>query len=101
MKKLIWLFCLFFSISLNCLRAATITVSTGNDSGPGSLRQAILDANRTLDRDTVNFSINQRRPITAPTIHLASALPAITQPIIIDGTTEAAGRVELDGSTAG
>jgi hypothetical protein len=33
-------------------QAATITVINGNDSGPGSLRQALADAN---DGDTINF----------------------------------------------
>ena len=32
--------------------AATITVTNGNDSGPGSLRQALAQAN---DGDTINF----------------------------------------------
>src|SRR5258708_30538568 len=32
--------------------ATTITVTNGNDSGPGSLRQALVDAN---DGDTINF----------------------------------------------
>src|SRR5436190_6666983 len=34
-------------------RAATITVSNGNDSGSGSLRQAIVDAS---PGDTINFA---------------------------------------------
>src|SRR5438132_302937 len=33
-------------------QAATITVINGDDSGPGSLRQALADAN---DGDTINF----------------------------------------------
>ena len=32
--------------------ATTITVTNGNDSGPGSLRQALADAQ---DGDTINF----------------------------------------------
>src|SRR6188472_2984601 len=32
--------------------ATTITVTNGNDSGPGSLRQALAQAN---DGDTINF----------------------------------------------
>jgi len=35
--------------------AATFTVANLNDSGPGSLRQAILDANATAGDDTVAF----------------------------------------------
>ena len=33
-------------------QAATITVTNPNDGGPGSLRQALADAN---DGDTINF----------------------------------------------
>ena len=36
-------------------RAATFTVTNTNDQGPGSLRQAILDANTNSQPDTVNF----------------------------------------------
>lgn len=35
--------------------AATFTVTNTNDSGPGSLRQAILDANATSDADVIQF----------------------------------------------
>ncbi len=35
-------------------QAATITVINTNDSGPGSLRQALVDAN---DGDTIDFAI--------------------------------------------
>lgn len=35
--------------------AATFTVTNTNDGGPGSLRQAILDANATPDADIVQF----------------------------------------------
>jgi hypothetical protein len=34
--------------------AATITVTNTNDSGPGSLRQALVDTN---DGDTINFAV--------------------------------------------
>src|SRR4029077_8073767 len=36
------------------MQAATITVTNTNDSGPGSLRQALADAN---DGDTINFTV--------------------------------------------
>ena len=35
--------------------AATFTVTNTNDSGAGSLRQAILDANTNNENDTINF----------------------------------------------
>lgn len=37
------------------VRATTITVTNTNDSGPGSLRQALADAN---DGDTIEFAVN-------------------------------------------
>jgi hypothetical protein len=43
-------------VCLTCvfpLFAATFTVTNGGDSGPGTLRQAILDANATPGRDTI------------------------------------------------
>ena len=48
--------------------AATFVVTTGNDSGPGSLRQAILDANATLEEDIVTIEPN------VGTVTLRSAL---------------------------
>jgi hypothetical protein len=42
--------------SVQSVHAATITVTTTNDSGAGSLRQALVDAN---DGDTIDY-IDQR-----------------------------------------
>lgn len=66
-------------------RGASFTVTNTNDSGSGSLRQAILDANTSLGTDTITFDI----PGTGPhTIAPLSALPAITDPVIIDGCSQ-------------
>jgi len=35
--------------------AATFNVTTEDDGGPGSLRQAIIDANLTVAADTINL----------------------------------------------
>ncbi len=65
--------------------AATFTVINTNDSGAGSLRQAILDANATMGLDTIAFDI----PGTGVhTISPASNLPSVTSPVIIDGYTQ-------------
>src|SRR5262245_58717544 len=67
----------FFSICGD-LRAATFDVMTLADSGPGSLRQAILDANTTSGDDTITFSV-------AGTITLTTNLPWITDNVAIVG----------------
>ncbi|BDT69843.1 hypothetical protein os1_40350 [Comamonadaceae bacterium OS-1] len=64
---------------------ATYTVSNTNDSGAGSLRQAIIDANANAGTDTINFTI----PGTGiHTIALTSVLPSITGTVILDATTD-------------
>ncbi|MGI9517880.1 MAG: DUF4347 domain-containing protein, partial [Pirellulaceae bacterium] len=81
---------------------ATITVTTTADSGAGSLRQAINDANSLVGADTIEFDIAGGGPHT---ISLTSALPDITDTLFVDGTSEPdfAGTpvIELDGSSAG
>lgn len=82
--------------------AATYTVSNKNDSGAGSLRQAILDANSSTGPDTIAFAITGATPYN---IAPASALPTISEPTLIDGTTQSgyAGQplVAIVGSSAG
>jgi Ca2+-binding RTX toxin-like protein len=60
--------------------AATFTVSNLNDSGGGSLRQAILDANATPGADQVTFQSTLSGQIT-----LGSQLPNLTDPVDISG----------------
>src|SRR5438552_4756755 len=64
--------------------ASTFVVSNTNDSGPGSLRQAITDANANPGTDLVTFNIGSGLQTIAPT----SLLPDITDPVVIDGTTQ-------------
>ena len=80
----------------------TFFVRNNNDTGPNSLRQAILDANNnTATTDTIAFNIPPGVPLT---ISLNSTLPDITDPVIIDGTTQPgyAGTplIELNGANA-
>jgi len=81
--------------------SVTFTVINTNDSGPGSLRQAILGANANSGLDTIVFSIGSGPQTIAP----LSALPTITDPVVIDGTTQPgyAGTplIELSGVNAG
>jgi len=66
-------------------------------NGDCSLRAAIQEANATPAADIISFAIPGAGipSITTP------ALPALTAPVTIDGTTQAAGRVEITGTTNG
>jgi hypothetical protein len=63
------------------------SVTTTADSGPGSLRQAIIDSNfaKTSGSNTIEFDIAGPG---VKTIDLASPLPPITTSVLIDGTTQ-------------
>ncbi len=89
------------------LSAATFTVTNTNDSGAGSLRQAILDCNGNAGLDSIHFNI------TGSGVHTIQPLSTmtITDPVVIDGFTQAgsspntllvgndaAYTIEIDGS---
>src|SRR5205085_11840872 len=60
----------------------TVVVTNTNDSGAGSLRQAILDSNASVGvRETIAFNI---AGAGIHTISPASALPVVTDPVVID-----------------
>ena len=63
---------------------ATYTVTNTANSGAGSLRQAIINANNNAGADTIVFSIGSG----VQTITLTSLLPSITGQVTIDGTTQ-------------
>src|SRR5260221_14124935 len=66
-------------------QAATLSVINTLDSGAGSLRQAITDANGTVGGDTIVFAIPGSGLHTiAPT----SNPPAVTEGVIIDGYSQ-------------
>jgi hypothetical protein len=62
-----------------------VYVTNTNDSGPGSLRQAILDANNNAGPQTVSFNIPGSG---VHTITPLSPLPQVTESLIIDGYTQ-------------
>ena len=80
----------------------TFTVTNTDDSGLGSLRWAITNANTTPGANTISFQISGSAPFT---IALLSQLPAITNQVIIDATTQpnysGTPLVELNGASAG
>jgi hypothetical protein len=67
------------------LSATIFTVNTTADSGAGSLRQAILDANANPGADIIQFNIGGAG---VHTISPTSQLPAITDPVVINGYSQ-------------
>jgi predicted outer membrane repeat protein len=67
---------------------APFVVSNTNDSGVGSLRQAILDANLNPGPDTITFTV-------VGTILILTPLPTITDPLVILGP--GAGVLDVSG----
>ena len=74
---------LFFLLNLPTLVAnatTTFTVSNTNDSGSGSLRQAILDSNSTSGSNIITFDIGSG---SLAQITPNSPLPPITGPSVL------------------
>ncbi|MCI0465097.1 MAG: PKD domain-containing protein, partial [Gemmataceae bacterium] len=81
------------------LAPANFTVLNINDSGTGSLRQALTDANNSPGADLIAFNIPGPGPhIIAP----LSALPTSTGPVTIDGYSQPGSDVNTlsEGSNA-
>lgn len=72
-----------FAFLFSVTNGANLVVSNSNNSGAGSLRQAIIDANANSTSDNITF--NSTHFSTAKTITLLSALPDITSDINITG----------------
>ncbi len=90
-------------------RAADFTVNVADDEDDGicdsahcSLREAIIAANDADGKDRINFDISGAG---VHTIQPTSGLPPVTDPIMIDGTTQPDFTdhplIEIDGSAAG
>jgi hypothetical protein len=72
------------SFTIRVVPQAIVASSTA-DSGPGTLRQALLDANAIPDANIIAFAF----PGDAPhEIQLLSALPVITAPLTINGWSQ-------------
>jgi hypothetical protein len=102
-KKLAWTG--VETLVTNAVVPTGFLVTNTLDSGPGSLRQALLDANAAPNvggPDVIRFSIPG---IGAQTIRPLSILPAITDSVTIDGTSQPGYTgvpvIELDGTQGG
>jgi trimeric autotransporter adhesin len=95
-------------VSSKPAHADTFTVANTNNSGTGSLRQAIFEANTNRGKDTIKFAIPG---IGVKTISPTFSLPNISDPVVIDGYTQPGARpnsqevgtdailrIELDGT---
>ncbi len=83
----------------SAVASTTFTVTSTDDSGAGTLRQAILDANGNAGADIIAFNI------PGPGVHTinpAMPLPTITDPVMIDGYTQPGSSVNTlaDGDNA-
>ncbi|WP_313913918.1 right-handed parallel beta-helix repeat-containing protein [Tahibacter sp.] len=76
--------------------ATQYSVITTADTGVGSLRDAITQANASANPATITFNIPGNCPRV---IALASTLPQITTPIVIDGTTQSGSSVNGDADS--
>src|SRR4051812_9659593 len=75
---------LFFAVAL-AARATTIVVTNTNDSGPGSLRQALADAN---NGDTIVFAITGTIALTTGELLVGTSVTISATPgsMAVDGT---------------
>ena len=71
--------------------AATFTVTNLNNSGAGSLRQAIIDANGNGEADTINFSVSGTITLSLTLLDIAG------NGLTIDGTGQT---VTVDGNNS-
>jgi len=82
-----------YLFAASSLAADIFTVTNIDDSGAGSLRQAILDANDNPGPDTIAFNIPGGG---VQTITPATALPQISDGVTIDGYTQPGSSVNTD-----
>ena len=76
-----------FAVALHAsAQATTFTVANTADTGAGSLRQALIDANAAGGTNTIAFAIPGAG---AHTIAIAAPLPSIKGTLTIDGYTQA------------
>jgi hypothetical protein len=88
--------------SLPATISSIFSVTTTEDTGLGSLRKAITDANNSAGLDVIQFNI----PVSGVcTLMPQSPLPGISDPVIIDGTTQSGYTgmplIAIDGRNAG
>ncbi len=81
------------TVDIGAYEVQTILVVNTNDNGPGSLRQAIAEANIAADTQAINFQAG-----LTGTIALSTPLPDLTTSILINGP--GANQLTVQRSTA-
>lgn len=89
-----WILCLLFALCVGALPAATFNVTSTADTGAGSLRDAITQANSAAGTDTITFGVTG-------TISLMTALPVIDENLTIDGPGRTALTIERNSGAGG
>jgi|GEM_PF-3672964 len=93
MKKTTSIITCVLLILLTQLNAAQFTVSNLDDSGPGSLRQALVDAAANTEADTINITVSGTISLTTQAAAGFNILPTT------DGVTINGNGVTLDNNT--
>lgn len=93
--KSLWVFLWAMATAISAANATVFTVTTTEDSGPGSLRQAIHEANASFGADSIAFNIPGSG---VPTIAPLTPLPDLTNFVYLNAATQpVAWAVRLDG----
>src|SRR6185369_15157781 len=74
-----------FSQSVLLGNTAPLQVTSTNSTGPGTLAQAIMNANAIPGPDTITFNLSGTPPFV---MTLGTGLPVSSGPITIDATTQ-------------
>ena len=80
-----WISLLVLAAAMGVSRAATFTVTSTNDAGPGSFRQALLDVNASPGPHAVQFNL------PGDGVHTLAPLtpwPVLTNTVAIDGYSQ-------------
>lgn len=80
----IWFAAIFLTALAMPARADVFVVTSTGSTGAGTLHQAIVDANAHPGHDQIHFNLTG----TAPFVIQTGNLPAVTDPVDIDGTTQ-------------
>jgi hypothetical protein len=73
------------AFALCSAHCAVFTVTNVNDSGPGSLRSALTNADSAASTNIIQFNLSGAGPFTIVPL---TSLPALTMPVVLDGWSQ-------------